>query len=117
MQKYKEDSISQEVGKKIILDFLDYLAFKVRNDSLTMEETNAIAKTFLDNIRLSGTIDDLANFYGQSRNNVKVVINRNLVPKPKRRVFYSFNAFRKIVPKRWLERYTQKKDSQSLTSK
>ena len=36
MQNYKEDSNSQCPGKKIVLEFLDYLAFKVRNDSLTL---------------------------------------------------------------------------------
>lgn len=115
MQKYEEDLKDCSLCKRIVLEFLDYLSFKIRNDTLTMEETESLVKTFLDNINLTGTIDDLAGFYGQSRNNVKVVINRNLIPKPKRRVFYSFNAFRKIVPRRWLERYTQKKDSQSLT--
>lgn len=101
MQKYKEESISQGLGKKIILDFLDYLSFKVRSDSLTMEEVDSISRVFMENIALSGTIDDLAGYYGQSKENVKVVINRKLLGKPRRRVFYSFNAFRKVIPKSW----------------
>ena len=103
MQSYKEDTKDCPLGKKIVLEFLDYLSFKVRSDSLTMEEVESIARTFMENITLSGTIDDLAKFYGQSKENVKVVINRKLFSKPRRRVLYSFNAFRKIVPKRWLE--------------
>lgn len=55
MQKYKEESISQGLGKKIILDFLDYLSFKVRSDSLTMEEVDSISRVFMENIALSGT--------------------------------------------------------------
>lgn len=101
MQNYKEELKDGNVCKKIVLDYLDYLAFKVRNDSLTMEETNSLAKTFMENLSLTGTIDDLANYYGQSRDNVKVVINRKLLSKPKRRVYYSFNAFRDVIPKRW----------------
>ena len=101
MQNYKEESKDKGFGKKIVLEFLDYLSFKVRNDSLTMEETDSLARTFLENLTLTGTIDDLASYYGQSRDNVKVVINRKLLPKPKRRVYYSFNAFREIIPKRW----------------
>ena len=46
MQNYKEELKDGNVCKKIVLDYLDYLAFKVRNDSLTMEETNSLAKTF-----------------------------------------------------------------------
>jgi len=92
------------IGKKIVLDYLEYLTFKVRNDSLTMEEADSLARTFTENLRLIGTIDDLARYYGQSRDNVKVVINRKLLSKPLRRVFYSFNAFRQIIPKRWLNK-------------
>ena len=109
-KNYKEDSNSQGLGKKIVLEFLDYLAFKVRNDSLTMEETDSLARTFMENITLTGTIDDLAQYYGQSRDNVKVVINRKLLAKPKRRVFYPFNAFRKIIPKSWIKRDKNEED-------
>lgn len=108
MQKYKEDLKDYNLGKKIALEFLDYLSYKVRSDSLTMEETNSIAKTFMENITLTGTIDDLANFYGQSKDNVKVVINRKLLSKPKRRVFYSFNDFLRIIPERWRKGYSKK---------
>ena len=101
MQKYKEESKDGIISKKIVLDYLDYLAFKVRNDSLTMEEADSLARTFTENLKLIGTIDDLANYYGQSRDNVKVVINRKLLSKPKRRVYYSFNAFRDVIPKGW----------------
>lgn len=101
MQKYKEESKDKMLGKKIFLEFLDYLSFKVKNDSLTMEETDSLARTFMENITLTGTIDDLARYYGQSKDNVKVVINRKLLSKPKRRVYYSFNAFRSVIPKRW----------------
>lgn len=101
MQKYKEELNDSNISKKIVLDFLDYLSFKVRNDSLTMEEADSLARTFTENLKLTGTIDDLANYYGQSRDNVKVVINRKLLSKPKRRVYYSFNAFRSVIPKRW----------------
>ncbi|MBR5660595.1 MAG: hypothetical protein IKW99_03500 [Bacteroidales bacterium] len=108
--------MNPEAGKIILSEFLAFLKYKVDNDLLTMEEVDSLAKAFADNIRLTGTIDDLAGFYRQSRNNVKVVINRNLIAKPQRRVFYSFNAFRKIVPKRWLESYRQPSDSQAHNS-
>ncbi len=110
MQKYEEELKGQGVGKKIIVDFLDYLKYKVESDSLTLEEVDSIAKALMENVSLTGTVDELAGFYGQSRNNVKVVICRKLIPKPIRRVYYSFNAFRKVVPKGWLNGYKNKKD-------
>ncbi len=102
MQKYKEELKDRNVSKRIVLDYLEYLTFKVKNDSLTMEEADSLARTFTENLKLTGTIDDLARYYGQSRDNVKVVINRKLLSKPQRRVFYSFSAFRQVIPKRWI---------------
>lgn len=104
MQSYKEDSKLQGLGKKIVLEFLDYLSFKVRSDSLTMEEADSLARVFMENVSLTGTIDDLAGYYGQSRENVRVVIHRKLLGRPMRRVFYSFNAFRKVIPRKWSDR-------------
>lgn len=91
-----------ELGKKLLLEFLSFLKYKVDNDLLTMEEVDSIVKTIDDNIRVLGTADDFATFYGQSKTNVSSVINRRMLEKPKRRVFYDFNAFRKIVPNKWL---------------
>lgn len=91
-----------ELGKRLLLEFLSFLKYKVDNDLLTMEEVDSIAKAIEDNIRVLGTADDFAAFYGQSKTNVSSVINRRMLEKPKRRVFYNFNAFRKMVPNKWL---------------
>lgn len=37
-QSYKKPPEEQGFGKKIILDFLDFVRYKVESDSLTMEE-------------------------------------------------------------------------------
>lgn len=103
MQSYENKQKEQGVCKRIVLDFLGYLAYKVKTDSLTMEETESLARAFTENLNLTGTTEDFARFYGQSRENVKMVINRKLMAKPKRRVFYPFGAFREIVPRRWIE--------------
>lgn len=101
MQSYKEESKDYPLGKKIVLEFLDYLSFKVRSDSLTMEEVESIARTIEENITILGTADDFARFYDKPRTNISSTINRCMLEKPKRRVFYSFKAFRKIVPHKW----------------
>ena len=89
------------IWKGIVLEFLDYLRYKVENGKLTMRETESMARTLESGLDLQGTVEDFSRFYGQSRTNVSSVINRRLFGKPVRRVFYSFNAFRKVVPARW----------------
>jgi hypothetical protein len=89
------------IWKGIVLEFLDYLRYKVENGKLTMRETESMARTLESGLDLQGTVEDFSRFYGQSRTNVSSVINRRLFKKPVRRVYYSFNAFRKVVPERW----------------
>lgn len=89
------------IWKEIVLEFLDYLRYKVENGKLTMRETETMARTIESGLDLHGTVEDFSRFYGQSRTNVSSVINRRLFGKPVRRVFYSFNAFRKVVPAKW----------------
>ena len=95
-------SNEQSVGKKIILEILDYVRFKIENDSLTLEEADSIAKTIQDSLNLIGTADDFAKFYGKSKTNITTVIDRKMLPRPRRLVVHSFNAFRKVIPSKWI---------------
>ena len=90
-----------EVAKKIVLEFLDFMKYKVENGLLTMEEIEMLAKTMESNLIVRGTAGDFASYYGKTTENVRNVINRRMIEKPVRRVYYSFNAFRKIVPNTW----------------
>ena len=93
--------MQENVGKKILSEFLSFLKYKVDNDLLTMAEIESICRAIEENMTVLGTADDFARFYGQSRTNVSSVINRRMFDRPIRKVFYSFKAFRKIVPDKW----------------
>ena len=90
--------------KKAILEIIDYLRYQVVNDKCTAEELRSIYELTSESLKVSATIDDLAEFYGQSKNNVSNVLSRRPLPanqNPKRKVYYNFAFFRKIVPKSW----------------
>ena len=90
--------------KKAILEILDYLRYQVDNDKCTAEELRSIYDMTSESLKVSATIEDIAEFYGQSKNNVSNVLSRRPIPKseqPKRRVYYNFAFFRKIIPKSW----------------
>lgn len=93
--------MQKNVCKKIVLEFLAFLRYKVQNDLMTMDEIESLAKMLEESLIVIGTVDDLARFYNQPRTNVSSTINRRMLEKPVRKVFYSFNAFRKIVPASW----------------
>ena len=89
------------IAKRIILDFLDFIRFKIENDSLTLEEADTIAKTIAGGLNLTGTTDDFARFYGKTKTNVTTVIDRKMLSKPRRVLLHSFNEFRRSVPRTW----------------
>lgn len=88
--------------KRIILEVLDYLRYQVDNDRCTPEEMRSFANTIEDNLDIECTVQDIAERYKQSPSNVRNVLSRNFMPKPKRRVHYSFSKFIKFIPKSWV---------------
>ena len=97
-------SADTPVGKRIVLDFIDFIRDKVENDALTLEEADRIAKVLQGEMPLVGTADDFARFYGKSKTNVTTVIDRKMISRPKRCVLYSFNEFKKAVPCAWIHK-------------
>lgn len=95
---------AEKVGKQIILEFIDYIRYKVENDVLTLEEAESIAKTLGCGLNLMGTADDLARFYGKTKTNVTTVIDRKMLSRPRRLVLHSFNEFRKAIPNSWIHK-------------
>ena len=84
-----------------LADFLGMLAHKARTGQLTDDDAAVMFRAIREAGGIRATVRDLAGFYGQSENNVRHVINRNLLPAPERRVYHDFSAFRKRVPASW----------------
>ena len=100
-QIYKEESKKRNIHKEILCEFLDFLKYKVQNDRLTADEVRSIVDSVVSGVDLFATVEELSKFYGQSQHNVRCVINRKLLDKPQRRVYYHFSAFSKVIPESW----------------
>lgn len=87
--------------KHNLSEIIGYIKYKVDNDLCTPEEIEAVSKMAMENLKLYGTIEDLAKFYEVPESNVRNTINRKMIEKPKRRVYYRFLSFMKIVPEKW----------------
>lgn len=88
--------------KKILIEILKYYQKKVDEDLCTMEEISAVTKILEENMKVYGTLCDLSEFYGKSKDAVSGVIKRNLLAKPKKNItLYPFHAFQKVIPKSW----------------
>ena len=86
---------------KILSEFFRFLAYKVEHDGLTLEEMQGLLNFFEKDMKVSATADELAKFYERSPEAVRAVVSRKMRSKPKRRVLYSFNEFRKVAPDKW----------------
>lgn len=87
--------------KKLLLDIIDYLKFQVENDKCTMEEMRSIQSAIVNNLDIDCTAMDIAERYNQSHVNVRGLLSRKMISKPKRRVYYNFAKVINILPKTW----------------
>ena len=103
--------MQQKVGKKILLEILSFLRYKIENDFLTMEEVESVSKVIENSLVLLGTADDFSRYFGKPKTNISSVINRRMLDRPVRKVFYRFGSFLKIVPDKWIS-HGQPRDPQ-----
>jgi hypothetical protein len=90
-----------DVLKHNLSEIIGYIKYKVDNDLCTPEEIESVSKMAMENLKLYGTIEDMAKFYNVPESKVRNTINRKMIEKPKRRVYYRFLSFLKIVPNKW----------------
>lgn len=84
-----------------LVRLLAFAVKRVESGQMSLEEINSWYEIILERSTLWATVEELAAFYGKSETNVRSLINRRYMGKPKRRVYYSYNQFSKIVPKSW----------------
>ena len=96
----------ESVIREALADMFDLLSYKVRNGAMTEDDVRAIISVIQSDGGVKATVKDLAGFYGQSEDNVRHVIHRGFMPKPERRVYFDFKAFRELVPEKWHHRHS-----------
>ena len=90
--------------KKTLLEVIDFLKYKVETNQCTPEEVRAFANIAIEKLDTQASIQEIADFYGQTTKNVHNVLDRRPIPKdkkPKRKVYVSFNYFASLKPKSW----------------
>ena len=88
--------------KEGIRQTLKFWLKKLDDNSCTMEEMSFLSR-LSENTGALGTAEDFAKFCNKPEVEVRKVINRKVLDKPKRRVYYKFSSFIKNVPDKWLK--------------
>lgn len=94
--------MKEEFVEELLVTTLKFWIKKIRRGDCTRDQELA-ALNAIDSVGdIQGTIDELADFYGKSKDAVNSVIKRSYLGKPKRNVvMYSFSKFRDAAPKSW----------------
>ena len=87
--------------KNSLSEIIGFIKYKVDNDLCTPEEIESVARMAQENLELFSTVEDLAKYYGVPESKVRNTINRKMLEKPKRRVYYRFISFMKVAPGKW----------------
>ena len=94
--------MKEEFVDEILITTLRFWIKKIKRGDCTREQQLAVLDAIDSVGDVQGTIDELADFYGKSKDAVNGVIKRNYIGKPRRNVvLYSFARFRKAAPKSW----------------
>lgn len=87
---------------EILVATLRFWIKKIRRGECTRDQQKAILDAINSAGGALGTIDEIAEFFGKSKDAVSGVIKRRYVGKPKRNVaLYSLSKFMKIAPRSW----------------
>lgn len=97
----------ESVMRDTLAEFFGMLQYKVKHGFFTVDDVKAMLRAVESCGGLSATIQDLAGYYHTSEVNVRSVIKRRIIDKPKRKVYYDFLQFSDVVPPSWHERVCQ----------
>lgn len=86
---------------ELLTEILEFYIYKLKSGKCTQHDAESATKAIVSNMDIDGTISDFAKFYGVSESNVRAVIARKLIAKPKRTLLYPFHKFIQIVPDSW----------------
>lgn len=93
--------------KQALLDTLDFIKHKVDNDACTPEEMQSVFRLLQEHTINKATTQDIADFYGQSKSNVRNIASRWGIKGESRR-YYDFNQLQKFIPKSWRKAKAEK---------
>jgi hypothetical protein len=88
--------------RQLIIEILKHWQFQLETNQCTEPTLRSIFCMVAENVVDESDVKNIADFYHQKENNVRSVISKNLIAKPKRKVIYNFLEFLKIKPKNWL---------------
>lgn len=93
--------MKEQTMREVLCDCLGLIEHKIKNGSVTISDIRTMVDTLVSSVGVDATIKEVAGFYNTSEVNVRSLIKRRIMRKPKRRVYYDFREICRNVPKSW----------------
>lgn len=93
--------MKEETMREVLCDCLGIISQKVRNGSITITDIRTLTDALFSGSEIDASVKEVAGYYGQSETNVRSLIKRKILSKPKRKVYYNFTEICRKVPKSW----------------
>lgn len=81
----------------MLLEIIDFYREKIVNDKCSEADMRPVFKMLSENAIGDVTIGELAEYYNQSESNVRNVLSRNYIGKPRRKLLYNFMNVIKVI--------------------
>lgn len=91
-------------AENFVIEILEFSISKIRAGKCSPKELGRVAQILSEEMNVEASIEEMAEHFGRSKNNVSNVIHRSYVGKPERKVVYNFAKFLKIIPSSWRRR-------------
>lgn len=91
-------------AENFVIEILEFAISKIKAGKCSPKELGRVAQILSEEMNVEASIEEMAEHFGRSKNNVSNVIHRSYVGKPERKVVYNFAKFLKIIPSSWRRR-------------
>lgn len=95
--------------KQALLDAVDFIRYKIETDACTPEEMQSVFRLVQERTINKATTQDIADFYGQSKSNVRNIACRWGIKGESKR-YYDFHQLQRFIPKSWRKRKVEAED-------
>lgn len=93
--------MANDDAKDILLCVLRRWEHDLIYNKCTPAQVKSLCDLVINNVDMDASLDEIAEQFGQSKNNVSNIIARRFIGKPKRVVLYPFQKILKIIPQSW----------------
>lgn len=100
--------MEEQTMRDLLCECACFIGRKIKDGTVTASDVRTMFDTLSSTCGVDASIREIARHFGQSEVNVRSLIKRRILGKPRRRVYYDFNEVCRKVPSSWLAKRSLK---------